>query len=184
MTEIDKSFLAFKIERRVSGKDEWTSRSMEIHHKDSQGSGIKFRRGTIQTFDEIGPKVAIVQKYKVGMIEELGVDAVIRVDAPNLVLDEPFIFEQTWTNTVGMTLTGIKGLDGEKMAPDRSMESVMLLSGGEFIGPLQAGFTPKQEVFISIGKDVGNDQPVRLKVYDLRPRPAVGVPAVEPVSRL
>lgn len=178
-----ESMLTFTVERETDeGNKNYIARDCRTYYKDkSGGSKPLFDRGSIQEFRKIGSKVAIVQRYKEGMIDELGVDAVIEIDG-GPPLNEPFVFEQTTRNMHGMTIRGMEDLSA-KIANEVSMESIMFVSGTPFIGPAKAGFIPHEADYFSLGKTLdGKD--VRVKVQDMRPKPPMGVPSVSPVSRL
>ncbi|MCH7951872.1 hypothetical protein IH980_04005 [Patescibacteria group bacterium] len=174
MSEKEKSFLVFTVQRETQpGSGEFSSREARLHYTEPSGD-IKFARGYSNGFEKVGPRVAFVQQYREGMLDKLSVDAVIEVDSA--VMEEPVVVEQTTTNMAGMTL----GYDESRLAPNRSMESLMLVSGGEFQGPVQAGFVPREKAYCNLGKSVDGRQ-VRLQVQDVRPKAAHEVP---PVSRV
>jgi len=184
MTDEIESMLTFVVERETdAGNKNYVSRDCRTYYKNKR-SGTKplFDRGSIHEFRKIGSTIAVVQRYQEGMIDELGVDAVMEIDG-GPPLNEPFVFAQSTRNTDGMSLTGRPEIDAERNRPGQSMESIMFVSGTPFIGPAKAGFTPHEADYFPLGKTLdGKD--VRVKVQDMRPKPPMGVPSVSPVSRL
>ena len=184
MTNEIETMLIFQVERETdAGKQNYIARDLRVNYIDrSGGDKPQFTRGTIQEFRRIGHRVALVQHYREGMLDQLGVDAIVEIDG-GPPMHEPYIFEQTDRNTDGMSLTGIPQIDAERSRQDQSMESIMLVSGGPFSGPAKAGFTPREVFNLPLGKTLdGKD--VRIKIQDMRPKPPIGVPSVSSVPRV
>lgn len=183
MSEELNSTLLITIERELQpNSGEYISREMRVHTRNPNKPGeVIFRKGHGLSFNDLGSAAAFVPVYRNGLHDELRVDTVIEIDG-GPVLDYPVIIEHTKRNTMGFTLTGLVS-DKYRLRPDRSSESIMLRSGGTFVGPLQAGFTPGQEVTYSLGQTL-DQKNVRLKITDMRPKSPAGIPPLEPVSRL
>lgn len=183
MSEELNSTLLIAIERELQpNSGEYISREMRVHIRNPNIPGeVIFRKGYGLSFNDLGGPIAFVPVYRNGLHDELGVDTVIEIDG-GPVFYQPVIVEHTTKNTAGFTLTGHTADEG-RLARDRSSESIMLRSGGTFVGPLQAGFTPEQEVTYSLGQTL-DQKNVRLKITDMRPKSPAGIPPLEPVSRL
>lgn len=169
MSEEHSSFLIINLQRETAPESgQFSNRELRAHFISPGGDKAQYLAGYTQYFEKIGSRVAFVTHYEEGMIEKLRVNAV--VETPDILLNEPLIVEQNSTNMHGMTL----GYDESRLDPNRSMESVMLVDGGPFTGPLQAGFIPQQEAILPIGKTL-DGKAMQLVFQDARPMPAMGM---------
>lgn len=174
MLEKNESFLVIQIERETGQRSEdYSSRQCSVHFRNKKNGELSFYHGYTLDFRDIGQRIAIINRYQNGMLNRLNVDAAIEIDG-GPYLEEPFIFEQTFNNTDGMSLYGIPEIDEERLRPDQSMESIMLIQGGDFTGPLKSGFIPREEILINLGTTLDNKN-VRIKIKDMRPKPPLEI---------
>ena len=165
MSEEHSSYIIINLQRETKpNSHEFSNREMRAYFKTGKEGQTQYSAGYTHYFEKIGSRVAFVTHYDEGMIDRLGVSAVI--ETPDVILEQPLIIERSTTNMAGMTL----GYDKSRLDPNRSMESVMIVDGGPFIGPLQAGFTPRQEATLPIGKTL-DGKAVQLVFQDTRPNP-------------
>lgn len=146
------------------GSGQYSNREMRMHFLPKKGTEVQHDTGYTQYFSKIGSTVAFVTKYDEGMIQQMGVDAII--ETPDVVLDNPLIIR-----------CGIN--HGYRMSFDdrnKSLEAVEIVKGGDFRGAIQAGFSPQDKAELTIGKTLDGKN-VQLVFQDIRPMPAIDMPS-------
>lgn len=164
--EENESTLQFSLQRAIEpGGGRFTERESMVYFK-RQNRAPEFQRSYYHTFNSVGSRIAIVQKYDETMFERLGVDAI--VEAPDMMEDHTTIYERTSDNMHGMTLYG-----NADYHPDKSFESIMFEGVGAS-GPLKAGFDPQEKYTIPLG-NAPDGKALQLMIQDIRPMPALEI---------
>jgi hypothetical protein len=165
--EENESKLTFTLQREIEpGGGRFTERESAVYFK-RPGRQPELERTYFHTFNKVGSRIAIVQKYDEEMFDRLKVNAI--VEARDILGDHSNIYEHSTTRTDGMTYLGKISKPDDNL----SLESIQF-EAPDSIGVLKPGFTPMEKFAIPLG-NAADGKALQLMIQDIRPMPALEI---------